>query len=78
MGLPMSRPALRRPVAADRVDDLLAPSAYRIQAMIDGLDQVATAMELTWGIDRLRLLVPDALRARFDQQKDRLDTAIGR
>lgn len=72
----MSRPAFRRSVAADRVDDLLAPSTYRIQAMVEGLDQVAVAMERKWGVGRLRLLVSDLLRAKFDEQKDRLDQAI--
>ena len=66
----------RRPVAVDHVDDVLAPAAYRIQAMVEGLDQVALAMESKWGVGRLRLLVSDLLRARFDEQKDRLDQAI--
>jgi hypothetical protein len=54
----------------------MAPPAYRIQAMVDGLDQVALAMERKWGVRRLRLLVSDFLRAKFDEQKDRLDAAI--
>ena len=45
--------------------------------MIEGLDQVTHAMERKWGIGRLRLLVSDLLRAKFDEQKDRLDAAIG-
>ena len=49
---------------------------HRIQAMVEDVDQVALAMEQKWGIDRLRLLVPVELRARFDLQKDRLDQAI--
>ena len=44
--------------------------------MVEDVDQVALAMERKWGIDRLRLLVPVELRARFDAQKDRLDQAI--
>ena len=56
--------------------DPMAPPAYRIQAMIDGLDQVAHAMERKWGVGRLRLLVSDLLCAKFDEQKDRLDAAI--
>ena len=68
----MTRPA-PAPVAGT---DLLAPSSYLLQAAVDGLDQVAHAMELRWGVGRLRLLVPDALRARFDAQKDKLDDAI--
>ncbi|MBM3535646.1 MAG: hypothetical protein FJX60_21755 [Alphaproteobacteria bacterium] len=72
----MSWSACRRPIAADRVDHVQAPPAYRIQAMVDGLDQVAIAMERKWGVGRLRLLVSDPLRAKFDEQKDRLDTAL--
>lgn len=56
--------------------EVMSSSAYRIQAMVDGLDQVALAMERKWGVDRLRLLVSDFLRAKFDEQKDRLDAAI--
>lgn len=56
--------------------EVMSSSAYRIQAMVDGLDQVALTMERKWGIDRLRLLVSDFLRAKFDEQKDRLDLAI--
>lgn len=58
------------------ITDAMAPPAYRIQAMVDGLDQVATAMERKWGVGRLRLLVSDFLRAKFDEQKDRLDAAL--
>lgn len=58
------------------IADAMAPSAYRIQAMVDGLDQAATAMERKWGVGRLRLLVSDFLRAKFDEQKDRLDAAL--
>jgi hypothetical protein len=56
--------------------EAMAPSAYRIQAMVDGLDQVALAMERKWGVGRLRLLVSDFLRVKFDEQKDRLDAAL--
>jgi hypothetical protein len=59
-----------------QIADAMAPSAYRIQAMVDGLDQVALAMERKWGVGRLRLLVSDFLRAKFDEQKDRLDAAL--
>ena len=54
----------------------LAPAAYRIRAMVEGVDQLAHAMERKWGVGRLRLLVADSLRARFDEQQDRLDAAI--
>src|SRR5512147_1661108 len=68
-----------RPAPAAIVDpatDPQAPSDYAIRAIIDGLDQVAIEMERKWGIGRLRLLVTDLLRARFDAQKDKLDAAI--
>ena len=47
-----------------------------IQAIVDGVDHVAHEMEMKWGIDRLRLLVDDDLRARFDQQAEQFDEAI--
>ena len=56
--------------------DPMAPSSYAIQAIIDGLDQVAVEMERKWGIGRLRLLVSDFLRAKFDSQRDKLAAAI--
>ena len=37
-------------------------------AIVDGVDAVATEMETKWGHGRLRLLVTDDLRARFDLQ----------
>jgi hypothetical protein len=56
--------------------EAMSSQAYRIQAMVEGLDQVALAMERKWGVGRLRLIVSDFLRAKFDEQKDRLDAAI--
>ena len=53
-----------------------APSDYAIRAILDGLDHVAAGMERKWGLGRLRLLVSDLLRAKFDAQKDKLDAAI--
>jgi len=43
--------------------DLLAA-----RSVIDGVDHVAVEMERKWGVGRLRLLVDDDLRQRFDQQ----------
>ena len=60
----------------DPATDPQAPSDYAIRAIIDGLDQVACEMERKWGVGRLRLLVSDLLRAKFDAQKDKLDAAI--
>jgi len=68
----MTRPARK----LDPVTEAMAPSAYRIQAMTEGLDELAHAMERKWGVGRLRLIVSDFLRAKFDEQKDRLDAAL--
>jgi hypothetical protein len=68
----MTRPARR----LSPETEAMSSAAYRIQAMIEGLDQIALAMERKWGIGRLRLIVSDLLRAKFDEQKDRLDAAI--
>ena len=40
----------------------------RKRALIDGVDQVAWSMERKWGVNRLRLLVDDDMRERFDRQ----------
>lgn len=46
-----------------------SPSSDReVQAIIDGVDELARAMERKWGVGRLRLLVSDLTRARFDNQ----------
>ena len=38
------------------------------KAILDGVDHVITTAERTWGVGRLRLLVSDDLRARWDRQ----------
>lgn len=38
------------------------------QAIVDGVDEVVFTAERTWGVGRLRLLVDDDLRARWDRQ----------
>ena len=43
---------------------------------LDGVDTLATAMEAYWGCGRLRLLVGQELRERFDRQRYRLGSAI--
>ena len=63
-------------IVADPATDAMAPPEYAIRAIIGGLDQVAIEMERKWGVGRLRLLVSDLLRAKFDAQKDKLDAAI--
>jgi hypothetical protein len=69
----MARSTVGKSVAAW---DVYSSETYRIQAMVEGVDQVAISMERKWGVGRLRLLVSDLLRAKFDEQKNRLDQAI--
>jgi hypothetical protein len=38
------------------------------KAILDGVDETIAASERRWGVDRLRLLVADDLRARWDRQ----------
>ena len=40
-----------------------------MKATIDGVDHVACEMEQKWGVGRLRLLVNDNLRQRFDERR---------
>jgi hypothetical protein len=69
----MSAPVVR---VVDPLTDPMAPPDYVIRAALDGVDLLAHEMERKWGVGRLRLLVSDLLRAKFDAQKDRLDAAI--
>lgn len=46
------------------------------QSVIDGLDETARQMEMTWGVGRLRLLVSDFLRMKFDAQARKLNDAM--
>ena len=45
------------------------------RAELDGVDQIAAAMERKWGADRLRLLVPTEWREKFDRQRLKLARA---
>lgn len=38
------------------------------KSILDGVDHTITTAERTWGVGRLRLLVPDDLRSRWDRQ----------
>ena len=60
----------------DLTSDPMAPPELVVQAILDGLDETARQMEQKWGVGRLRFLVDDALRAKFDAQKVKLDAAI--
>jgi hypothetical protein len=53
------------------------PGTYiSAQAHIDGVDHLASEMELKWGCGRLRLLVSSELREKFDRQRYLLNQAI--
>ena len=54
----------RRPLKLSPETEVMSSEAYRIQAMVDGLDQIAVAMERKWGVGRLRLLGFHELSAR--------------
>jgi hypothetical protein len=60
----------------DRARRAQATDSYLIQSVLAGVDAVAKDMERKWGVGRLRLVVNDLLRAKFDRQKDLLDDAI--
>jgi hypothetical protein len=73
----MRRPQPRTPGrVVDLTRDPMAPPELINQAILDGLDETARQMEQEWSVGRLRLLVDDALRAKFDAQKTKLDAAI--
>ena len=40
----------------------------RVQSTVDGVDALAVEMERRWGVGRLRLIVDDELRGKFDRQ----------
>jgi len=46
------------------------------QAHIDGADRMAIEMEAKWGAGRLRLLVSDELREKFDRQRFLFNAAV--
>jgi hypothetical protein len=45
-------------------------------ALISSVDLIAVEMERKWGIGRLRLLIPTELRAKFDSQRYKFNTAL--
>lgn len=46
------------------------------RAAMDGTDELAAQMEIKWGVGRLRLLVPEDLRLKFDRQRYLYNQAI--
>jgi len=47
-----------------------------MQAVADRVDVVVVALEKKWGVDRLRRLVDDDLRERFDRQHRKFNEAL--
>ena len=47
----------------------------RMKAVVDGVDHFARTMEKKWGVGKLRLLVDDDLRCRFDRQHEKWGNA---
>lgn len=45
-------------------------------SLISDVDLLAVEMERKWGIGRLRLLIPTDLRAKFDSQRHKFNTAL--
>jgi len=72
----MHKPSSVRVGGFDPAADPMATPEYRVRAMLESLDERAHAMERKWGVGRLRLLVSELLRVKFDAQKERLDDAI--
>ena len=46
------------------------------RSFIDGVDKLAIDMERKWGVDRLRLLVGQELRNKFDNQRLKFNHAL--
>lgn len=53
-----------------------APMGVSQPSVLETLDQTAHAMERKWGIGKLRLLVSEDLRSRFDAQSEKLNAAL--
>jgi hypothetical protein len=70
------RPPRRVDATFDPATSPSAPGEYRIRAMVADLDEVAAEMDRVWGIGRLRILVSESLRAKFDEQRARVDGAL--
>ena len=70
----LTRAAEFRSDETDALDELL--DGAEIQSLVGGLDEVVVTLERKWGVGRLRRLVDDDLRLRFDAQVDRFDAAL--
>ncbi len=53
-----------------------APVGVTQKSVLETLDETAFGMERKWGIGKLRLLVSEDLRSRFDAQAEKLNAAL--
>lgn len=53
-----------------------APVGVPQKSVLETLDETAFGMERKWGIGKLRLLVSEDLRSRFDAQAEKLNAAL--
>ena len=58
------------------VIDMQAPANCRLRQILESVEAAKRAMDRKWGVGRLRLLVSNPLRVKFDNQAHLLDCAI--
>ena len=56
--------------------DMQAPANCRLRQVLDSVEAAKRSMDRKWGVGRLRLLVSDLLRVKFDNAAYLLDWAI--
>ena len=56
--------------------DMQAPANCRLRQVLESAEAAKRSMNRKWGVGRLRLLVSDLLRVKFDNQAHLLDCAI--
>ena len=67
------------PIPASMAGWCQTPDLYLAgRAATDGTDELAVQMEAKWGVGRLRLLVSDEWREKFDRQRRLYNEAIDR
>ena len=47
-----------------------------VKTIVEDVDHLASKMELKWGVERLRLVVTEDLRKRFDRQRELFNDAL--
>ena len=52
------------------------PPTSRVGVLIESVDHLASDLELKWGPGRLRLLVDEQLRGKFDRQRSKFNDAV--